>query len=89
MKLFMFLVNAVYWLWIFIIPAALCSFLAYWMYAKDPGNAILSVFLVISGILSGIFLAEKVRKKYGLSDFFAEASATPDIENKPGEDNTP
>ena len=75
----MFFINLIYWLWIFIIPSGILCFIGYWIYAKDSSNIALSIILSIIGILSGIFFAEKVRKKHGLSNFFSRISATPDI----------
>ena len=39
-----------------------------------------SILLQLAGIALGIILAELVRKKYGLDNFFGRLSATPDID---------
>lgn len=58
------------------------AFIGYWIYVKNSANAPFSVLLLISGIVLGIVVAEKVRKNYGLSNFFGRLSETPDVENR-------
>ena len=76
----MFIINAIYWLGIFLVPAGIMTFLAVWFYLKNESNFIYSLMLVLGGLLLGFFLAEKIRKKYGLDNFFGRLSATPDID---------
>jgi len=82
MKLFMFFVNTVYWLQLFIVPVSVFSFAAFWVYEKDHANLPYALMLVIAGILLGVFIAEKVRKKFGLSNFFGRMATTSETENK-------
>ena len=91
MKIFMFFINTIYWLWLVIIPTGIMSFIGYWIYVKNADNKPYSILLGISGIILGIVIAEKVRKKYGLSGFFGRLSETPDVEDRnilEEEDNT-
>lgn len=78
----MFLVNAFYWLWIFIIPSGILGFLSFWLYIRPADNFVYSIILSIAGIILGIILAEFVRKRYGLDNFFGRISATPDIDGE-------
>lgn len=80
MKIFMFFINAIYWLGIFIVPTGIMSFLGIWIYIKNESNLLYSIILIIVGLVLGIFLAEKIRRKYGLDNFFGRLSATPDID---------
>ena len=82
MKLFMFLINTIYWLWLFIVPSGIFSFIGYWIYLKDSSNIAYSIILSVTGITLGIYLAERVRKKYGLSNFFGRISESPDIKDR-------
>lgn len=82
MKIFMFFVNAVYWLHLFIVPVMVFSFAAFWIYAKDDSNMVYALLLVLAGILLGIFIAEKVRRKYGLSNFFGGMASTADADTE-------
>ena len=80
MKIFMFFINTIFWLWIFIVPTAGLGFLAFWLYNKSSGNLLYSIIIAVIGIVSGIGFAEYVRRKYGLDNFFGRLSATPDID---------
>jgi len=88
MRVFMFFINGIFWLWLFVVPTGILGFAAFWLYIKNPGNIIFSIIISIIGIVSGFFLAEYVRKKYGLDNFFGRISATPDIDGGNILDNT-
>ena len=83
MKLFMFFINAIFWLWLFIVPGGLLSFAGYWLYIKDRGNLPYFIILAIAGVALGILLAERVRRKSGLDNFFGRLRSTGDL---PGRD---
>jgi uncharacterized membrane protein YeaQ/YmgE (transglycosylase-associated protein family) len=76
----MFFINAIFWLWLFIVPTGILGFLALWLYLKTKNNLPYSIILGLVGIVLGVLLAEYVRKKYGLSNFFGRIIATPDID---------
>lgn len=76
----MFIINAILWLSLFIIPAGVLGFIAYYKYVQSSDNLIKSVCLSFLGIVAGIFLAEFIRRKYGLDNFFGRTLATPDID---------
>ena len=82
MKLMMFLVNTIYWLGLFIVPSGIIGFIALWLYIDNYIGMFLSILLGVIGIVSGILLAEYIRKHYGLNNFFSRLSSTPDIENR-------
>lgn len=87
MKILEFFINTIYWLWIFIVPSGVLSFLGFWLYQKESKNLTLSILLSIAGIILGIYFAEKVRRKYGLSNFFSGIMSSNDISDK-SEDDT-
>ncbi len=80
MKIFMFIINTFHWLSIFIIPAGILGFIAYYNYVKSSDNLLWSILLAVLGSVIGIFFAEFIRRKYGLDNFFGRLSATPDID---------
>lgn len=80
MKLFMFIINTIYWLSLFIIPAGVLGFIAYYKYVESSDNLIMSICLSFLGTVAGILLAEFIRRKYGLDNFFGRRLATPDID---------
>lgn len=82
MKVFMFFINSIFWLWLLIVPTGLFSFLAFLLYEKNNNNFPYSVFLAITGVILGIILAEYVRKNYGLDNFFGRISASPDVKDR-------
>ena len=80
MKVFMFFINVLYWLSIFLVPFGIFGFLALWLYSESQNNLILSIIITIGGIILGIILAELIRRKYGLDNFFGRRIATPDVD---------
>ncbi|MDE3182808.1 MAG: hypothetical protein KGM16_05260 [Bacteroidota bacterium] len=80
MKIFMFFINAILWLSLFIIPAGILGFIGLWYFVESSKNLILSIVLWIAGGGLGIVFAEIVRRKYGLDNFFGRRLATPDID---------
>jgi uncharacterized membrane-anchored protein len=82
MKLMMFLVDAIYWLGIFIVPSGIIGFFALWLYIDNAIGITLSILIATVGIVSGILLAEYIRKHYGLNNFFSRTSSTHDVKNR-------
>ena len=78
----MFLINTFFWLWIFIVPAGGLGFLGLWLYLRSSHNLFFSIIIFFIGITFGIVLAEYVRKRYGLDNFFGSRLATPDIDGR-------
>jgi TctA family transporter len=70
MKNFEWFVKALYWLQIFAAPLILFGIIALIIYTKTENKIALIIFLS-AGFLGGIFLAEFIRRKYGLENFFA------------------
>ncbi len=82
MKVIIFIINAIYWLGIFIVSAGIICFLSVWFYINYDISFFLAILIGAIGILSGILLAEYVRKHYGLNNFYSRPSSTPDVENR-------
>jgi len=80
MKILMFFINAIYWLWLFIVPTGIFGFVAVWLYLKSSKNLPFSIIIGLIGITIGVTFAEYIRKKYGLDNFFGRLRATPDID---------
>ena len=76
----MFFINTIYWISIFIIPAGILGYVGLSFYVDSPDNLLLSIILWVLGVTIGIFLAEVIRRKYGLDNFFGRMLATPDID---------
>ena len=65
MKFFELFVRALYWLQIFAAPVVLFGLISLLVYSKTENKIIAIIFLSV-GFLGGIFLAEFIRRKYGL-----------------------
>ena len=59
-----------YWLQAFAAPVIFFGFVAILVYSKTQ-NKTIAIVLLATGFLGGIFLAEFIRRRYGLEDFFA------------------
>ena len=70
MNIIRWLVRALFWLQAFAGPAILFGVIAIIVYGKTERLLIPAILLGI-GVLSGILLAEFIRRKYGLEIFFA------------------
>jgi hypothetical protein len=70
MRFFEWFVRALYWLQIFAAPVVLFGLISLLVYSKTENKNVAIIFLSV-GFLGGIFLAEFIRRKYGLEKFFA------------------
>ena len=68
MKIFNSIVQWFRWLQIFIAHVIICNIIALFTYENSKTTSIL---LIVTGIIGGIGMAEFVRRKYGLSNFFS------------------
>ena len=76
MRVLKIFVSVIFWLWLFIIPTGIMGLLVFLLYKKSPGNLPYFILLAVLGIIAGVFLAEHIRKKYGLYNFFSRVIAT-------------
>ncbi len=76
----MFIINAIFWLWLFIVPTGVLGLGALWLYLKSGDNLPISIIIALIGFAIGVMLAEYVRKKYGLDIFFGRLHGSPDID---------
>ncbi|MBS1585295.1 MAG: hypothetical protein JSS82_07065 [Bacteroidetes bacterium] len=84
MKAITFIVECLYWLNIFIVPTCLLTLLGYAGYyyiGEFPGMVCLVAF-AITGIISGILWAERVRKTVGCSNYVNRIFSSPDLDNR-------
>lgn len=70
MKIFEWFIGALYWLQAFAAPVILFAIISLIVYSKTE-NKIFAIILLALGFLGGIFLAEFIRRKYGLEKFFS------------------
>ncbi len=87
MKILAFIINVFYWLGLFITPALIFCFVAFWLYFDKTTGATLSILIAVAGIIAGIVLAEYVRRRYGLNNFWSGISTNLQNNNNNGEEN--
>ena len=76
------LINAIYWLWLIIVPTGVFGLVGYVFYEKNKENLPYCILLTLIGLVLGVLWAERVRKKHGLSDYFSRIMATPDLDKR-------
>jgi hypothetical protein len=83
MKPFVWFVKIMYWLQVFAAPLILFGFIALIVYTRTQ-NLRIGIALLAIGFFGGIFLAEFVRRRYGLENFFSSiyGSAPPSNKSK-------
>ncbi len=85
-RAFHVLMEMIFWVLIFLSP--MLAFLAIGMLMLLYVDVPLYAFYTAAGvgILTGIFVAEKIRRKYGCVNYMSRILATPDIEPADNED---
>lgn len=73
------LVELIYWIRIFLSPFLVAAFLAACFYMYNERFLWLAFLLLVTGALVGGILAERVRRKYGTTNYVAKIHETPDI----------
>src|SRR5688572_9106062 len=81
MRIFEYFINLIFWLWAFIVPTAIFSFVGFLFYSKSADNLPYTILSVAIGIFLGIWIAERIRKRHGLTHFFSQISASPELDN--------
>ena len=84
MKVIAFLINVIYWLGLFISPAAILCFVALWLYSNNATGLFVSIVIGVTGMILGIAVAEYIRKRYGLNNFWSGVSTN--LDNVPGKE---
>ena len=79
MKVFNSIVQGLRWVQIFIAHVIICSIIALLTYEN---NKTIAIVLLVTGIIGGIGMAEFVRRKYGLGNFFSRLYSN-EADNKP------
>ena len=82
MKIFEWFVRTLYWLQVFAAPVVLFGLISLLVYSKTENKIVAIIFLSV-GFLGGIFLAEFIRRKYGLEKFFANLYGSTEIKDRP------
>jgi hypothetical protein len=78
----MWLVRIIYWLQAFAAPVILFGLIALWVYSKGEKYPVPAILLLAIGVVTGVVLAEYIRRKIGLETFFSGISDSRAIDEK-------
>lgn len=70
------LVEAVYWLLIFLSPMLIATVIAAVIYFSNGEQITIPVVVLGVGFVVGVLLAERIRRKYGCSTFYSRVNRT-------------
>lgn len=70
-KLATWLIRTIFWFQAFAGPVLVFGLLAFLVYSKGEQYKEIAIALLVLGVITGIILAEWIRRKYGLETFFA------------------
>lgn len=76
-KIFEILIEVIYWIAIFASPVLLSLFIGIVICINNEKLLWLSICICSIGIIFGIFLAERIRKKYGCARYIARILGGP------------
>jgi hypothetical protein len=65
-----FLINLVFWIQAFAGPVLVMGLIALFVYSKGEKFKLLAIIIQVTGVITGIIVAELIRRKYGLDNFF-------------------
>lgn len=82
MKILIFFINTIYWIWLVITPLIPATILGIWLYDRSIDNVPYIVAIGIVSLILGIILAEYVRKGQGLTTFFSTIMNSGNIPDK-------
>lgn len=81
-KFIKFLIQVIFWLQAFLGPLIVSGFIAFIVYSKGEQYKIIAILILIAGVAGGIWLAEFIRRKYGLDTFFARIYGPNEMDDK-------
>ena len=70
-KILQVIVQVLFWLQAFAAPFLLSGIIAFIIYSKNEKNEWIALLVLIIGLISGIIVAEFIRRHYGLDTFFS------------------
>ena len=82
-KVFNVIIEVVYWLLFFLSPFLISAIISVLIYFNNPNNHWLPFSVLILGVLSGIVLSERIRRKYGTSNYMGRLWGNSEMEDNP------
>ncbi len=71
MKIIKWFIRILFWLQAFAAPLILFGIIAFFVYSKGERYTVIAMVLLGIGVVSGVIIAEYIRRKIGLEIFFA------------------
>jgi hypothetical protein len=68
-KVFNAIIEVVYWILFFLSPFLISAIISVIIYFNNPSNHWLPIGILIIGVITGILLAERIRRKYGTATY--------------------
>lgn len=78
-KLFEITIEIIFWFLIFLSPVIATILLSAIIYFYVWSNPIFTIVIMALGIITGIWWAERIRRKFGCTRYMGKILATPDI----------
>lgn len=69
-RLVKFIIQLVFWIQAFAGPVLVMGLVALFVYSKGENFRTLAIVIQVIGIVTGVVVAEIIRRKYGLDNFF-------------------
>jgi hypothetical protein len=69
-RLLKFLVQLVFWIQAFAGPVLVMGLIALFVYSKGEKFKELAILIQLAGVIAGVIVAELIRRKYSLDNFF-------------------
>jgi uncharacterized membrane protein YfcA len=78
-RILAFFIESIFWLQIFLCPVIISAGIGFLIISNWQDLLPLAAFILLIGIVAGILIAERIRKKYGCSRYLSRIISTPDI----------
>ena len=65
-------IEFIFWIAIFASPFLFCALIGLIIYSSNENLLWLSIIISATGFISGTFLAENIRKKYGCANYISK-----------------
>jgi hypothetical protein len=75
-KIFHFVIELFSWILVFLSPVLAFGFAAVAIYITNVKNVIISILVFSVGIIIGVILAERIRRKSGCANYLGRILAT-------------
>lgn len=83
-RLIKWVIRILFWLQAFVAPVIFFGLIAFFFYSKGERYSDIAIVLSGIGVISGIIVAEYIRRKIGLETFFGRIYGPNEMDERPG-----